>query len=76
MYGSSFKHANVALLVWKNKAELLESKVKELDAHNDELRQQLEHLSAQGGTLIKSFTKYYLCAKPSEPSVIVQAQLL
>ena len=63
------------LLVWKNKAELLESKVKELQAHNDELRQQLEHLSAQGGSFIKSFTKYYVCAKPFEPSVIVQAEV-
>ncbi|XP_056102082.1 coiled-coil domain-containing protein 106-like [Rhinichthys klamathensis goyatoka] len=40
------------ILMWQNKAEVLQNKVKELEALNSELRQQVVELSAQQNDLI------------------------
>ncbi|XP_058628971.1 osteocalcin 2-like [Onychostoma macrolepis] len=42
------------ILMWQNKAEVLQNKVNELEALNSELRQQVVELSAQQNDLIPS----------------------
>ncbi|XP_016114845.1 FACT complex subunit Ssrp1-like [Sinocyclocheilus grahami] len=51
---TAMKPIKQEILMWQNKAEVLQNKVNELEALNTELRQQVVELSAQQNDLIPS----------------------
>ncbi|KAK9956290.1 hypothetical protein ABG768_014035, partial [Culter alburnus] len=51
---NTMKPIKQEILMWQNKAEVLQNKVNELEALNSELRQQVVELSAQQNDLIPS----------------------